>query len=107
MKIKTNNSGITLIREPGDARIGKESTVTHHMRRLLNARDGRQTDDHKAGTWRRFNPSKVGLTSCREGLHNAREGPAEIVYWHERYAVENAAEEFNKTGHVFYMRAVE
>ena len=49
MKIKTDKYGCTLIREPGDKRISHESTVMHHMRRLLNERDG--------GGWTRFYPA--------------------------------------------------
>lgn len=107
MKIEANKSGCTLIREPGDKRISHESTVVHHMRRLLNARDGRRTDDRKAGTWRRFYPYKVGLTSCRLGLWNGREGAEAIVYWHERYTVQNAATEFNENNKVFFMAAAQ
>ncbi len=106
MRIETNLSGILLIREPGDARISHESTVTHHIRRLLNERDGRRTDDRKRGTWRRFYPDRVGLTGCRQGVWNGidDEDRGGVAYWHERYAIENAAEEFNKAGRVFYQR---
>jgi hypothetical protein len=105
VKITTDSNGVTLHREPGDKRISHESTVTHHIRRLLNERDGRQTDDRKAGTWRRFYPDKVGLTSCRQGVWNGRRGAGTIVYWHERHQIEDAAEQFNKTGKVFYLVA--
>lgn len=94
MKIKTTESRAVLIREPGDKRISHESTVSHHMRRLLNERDG--------GGWTRFYPDRVGLTSCRQGLQNRK---LKIAYWHERYAIEDAAQTFNKSGRVFYMRA--
>ena len=104
MKIEIDNSGVTLIREPGDKSIGKESTVTHHLRRLLNERNNRRTNDHKAGTWHRFYPDKVGLTGCRQGIWNGRKGVGQVAYWHERYAVENAAQEFNR-GRVWFMRA--
>jgi hypothetical protein len=100
MHITTGRGGITLHRDAGDKRISHESTVTHYMRQLLNARDGRQTDDRRAGTWHRFYPNKVGLTGCRQGVHNGK-----VAYWHERYAIEDAAEEFNKSGKVFYMKA--
>ena len=99
MKIETSGNGITLIREPGDKRIAHESTVTHHMRRLLNERDG--TTNYSSDGWRRFYPDKYGLTSCKQGVHNAKTHEA---YWHERYAIENAAQEFNKTGKVWYMK---
>ena len=105
MKITSGPGGVALHREPGDKRISHESTVTYHIRRLLNERDGHHTDDRKAGTWRRFYPDKVGLTSCRQGVWNGRKGAGGIMYWHERYAIENAAEQFNKTGRVFYMSA--
>lgn len=94
MRITTNQSGITLHREDGDKRISHESTVTHHMRRLLNERDG--------GGWTRFYPDRVGLTGCRQGVQNRKTG---VAYWHERYAVENAAQEFNRDKSVWYMRA--
>lgn len=48
----------------------------------------------------RFNPSRHALTSCTVGLIDRK---ADIILWHERYAIENAATEFNK-GRVFFMR---
>ena len=48
----------------------------------------------------RLNPSKYGLTSCTVGLIDRK---ANIILWHERYAIENAATEFNH-GKVFLMR---
>ena len=107
MHIETSNSGITLHRDAGDKRISHESTVTHHLRRLLNERDGERTGERRVGTWRRFRPDKVGLTSSRQGVYNGRKGAGAIAYWHERYAIEDAAEEFNKTGHVFYLKATQ
>lgn len=98
--IETNKGGVTLIREAGDKRIGKESTVVYHMRNLLNQRDGLAADTRKS--WKRFNPSNRGLTACRLGVWNPAQ---EIAYWHERYAIENAAEEFNKAGRVWFMAA--
>ena len=94
MRIETEGSGCTLFRETGDKRIGHESTVTHHMRRLLNERDGKG--------WTRFYPNRVGLTACLQGVQNKKTG---VAYWHERYAVEDAAKEFNHTGKVFYRTA--
>ncbi len=102
MKLEITNSGITLLREPGDKRIGKESTVTYHMRNLLNEHDGRTTDSY--GAWRRFYPDRVGLTSCRQGVWNPK---TKVAYWHERYQIEDAAEQFNKHGRVFYMAAAQ
>lgn len=94
MRIEAGNGGCTLYRESGDKRISHESTVTHHMRRLLNERDG--------GGWTRFYPDRVGLTSRRQGVQNKKTG---VMYWHERYAIENAAQEFNKFGSIYYMAA--
>ena len=94
MKIEAGKTRLTLTREPGDKRIAHESTVTHHMRRLLNERDG--------GGWTRFYPNRVGLTSCRQGLQNRKLG---LAYWHERYAIEDAAQEFNKQGRVWFTAA--
>lgn len=56
-------------------------------------------------SWRRLrfvrlNPSRHGLTACKVGLIDRK---ANIVLWHERYQIENAATEFNR-GHVFFMR---
>ena len=95
MKITAKLGGITLYREPGDTRISRESTVTHHMRRLLNERDG--------GGWTRFYPNKEGLTACRQGVQNKRTG---VYYWHERYAIEDAAKEFNSEGSVYFMGGI-
>jgi hypothetical protein len=94
MRIESGKYGITLYRETGDKRISHESTVTHHMRRLLNERDGKG--------WTRFYPCHAGLTACRQGVQNKKNG---VTYWHERYAVEDAAKAFNTTGQVFYLAA--
>ena len=48
----------------------------------------------------RLNPSRHGLTSCKVGLIDRK---ANIVLWHERYAIENAATGFNR-GKVFFQR---
>jgi hypothetical protein len=48
----------------------------------------------------RMNPSKHGLTACTLGLIDHKAG---IALWHERYAIENAATEFNR-GKVFFQR---
>jgi hypothetical protein len=92
MKIKRYPNGIELIREKGDKAISHESTVTHHIRRLLNARD-------KRGGWTRFYPNRIGLTDCRQGVRRD-----EVRYWHERYQIEPAHQEFN-AGRVFYAQA--
>jgi hypothetical protein len=91
MKVTLSKSGCTLIREPGDKRIGKESTVVFHMRNLLNKR---------GLGFRRIYPDRYGLNSCKLGLANKGN---KTFLWHERYAIENAAEEFNKHGEVFFM----
>lgn len=95
MKIKLTKSGCSLIREPGDKRIPKESTVVFHMRNLLNA---------QGHHFVRINPSRYGLTSCKIGLADWK---AKIILWHERYAIELAHEEFNKAGEVWLMRVDE
>ena len=84
MRIVTNETGIVLFREHGDKALSHESSVTHHMRRLLNARDG--------GGWVRFWPDREGMTDCRQGVCNRRK---RVYYWHERYAVEAAHKAFN------------
>lgn len=91
MKAELTSSGCTLIREAGDARISHETTVVYKMKKLLNAQGHRFV---------RMNPSKHGLTSCTLGLIDHKAG---IVLWHERYAIENAATEFN-SDRVFFMR---
>ena len=92
MRIKRYRNGIELIREKGDKAISHESTVTHHIRQLLNARD-------KVGRWTRFYPCRVSLTDCRQGVRRGN-----VCYWHERYAVEAAHRAFN-SGRVFYLKA--
>ena len=92
MKVELTQAGCTLIREPGDKRISHESTVGYHMKRLLNAQGHRFV---------RIYPDQHGLTSCRLGLADRKAG---LWLWHERYAIENAATEFNR-GKVFLMRA--
>jgi hypothetical protein len=92
MKVTLSNSTCTLSREPGDKRISHESTVGYHMKRELNA---------QGYHFVRLNPSKHGLTSCKVGLIDRK---ANIILWHERYAIENAATEFNR-GAVGFMRS--
>lgn len=84
MKVTIGKGGATLHREQGGKRIGKESTVVFHMRNLLNA---------QGYNFVRIRPDKYGLTSCPSGLADWKRG---IILWHERYAIEDAAEEFNK-----------
>lgn len=91
MKIETTGTGIRLIRDPGDKALSHESTVTHHIRRLLNERDG--------GGWTRFYPDRHGLTSCKQGVR--RRGDA---YWHSAYQIESAHKAFN-AGVVVYRKA--
>lgn len=93
MRIERTPSGLALIREPGDPPARRESAVTTMILRRLN-----QADGPIGGGWTRFNPSRVGLTDCRQGVRNRRTG---VVYWHERYQAENAAEAY-RAGGVFY-----
>lgn len=96
MRIETSSNGITLIREDGDKRIPKESTVAFHIRNLLNG------SPYSGKEWVRIYPDRYGLTACKIGVANHKEG---IIYWHERYAIELAHEEFNKHGRVFLLKA--
>ena len=89
MRIEKSNNGVTLIREPGDKAISKESTVTHHLRRLLGRPE-----------WKRCYPNKIGLTGCEQGVQSKT-----AIYWHERYAIEQAHKAFN-AGSVFYLKSV-
>jgi hypothetical protein len=93
MRIKETEMGITLIREPDDCAISKESTVTHHIRRLLNYQE-------HVGKWTRFYPDREGLTSCRQGVQNKKR---KIWYWHEKHQIESASQEFNLRGRVFFL----
>lgn len=92
MKIIVGTNGIDLVRECCDRAISHETTVTHHLRKLLNQRDG--------GGWVRCRPEKMGLTDCRQGVMNRKSG---TVYWHERYQIEDAHKAFNG-GQVFYLK---
>ncbi len=80
-----------LKREDGDRRISHESTTAYHLKLLLNA---------QGHHFVRMNPSRYGLTSCKVGLIDHAAG---IVLWHERYAVEDAAQAFN-AGEVTFQR---
>lgn len=101
MKVSLTSSGCTLTREPGDKRISKDSTVVFHMRNLLNAQaNGEDTKSYNRGPWRRIYPDRYGLNSCKLGLANKGN---KILLWHERYAIELAHEEFNKSGYVFFL----
>jgi hypothetical protein len=91
MRIRVSNGGCSLIREQGDKAISKESTVGYYMKTLLNK---------AGGNFVRMNPSKHGLTSCQVGMIDRK---AKVIYWHERYQIENAAKAFNH-GKVFFLR---
>lgn len=91
MRATLTQAGCTLTREPGDKRISHESTVGYHMKRTLNA---------QGYHFVRLNPSRHGLTACKVGLIDRK---ANIILWHERYAIENAATEYN-LGRVYFMR---
>jgi len=91
MKAELTKSGCTLKREAGDPKLFHESTVAYKIKQLLNAKGYRFV---------RMNPSKHGLTACRVGLIDHK---AKIILWHERYAIENAATEFNH-GEVWLQR---
>jgi hypothetical protein len=95
MKVTLGIGSCSLVREPGDKRISKESTVAFHMRNLLNKQG--------AGHFVRINPSRYGLNSCKVGLADHKAG---IYLWHERYAVELAHQAFNE-GKVFFQRVNE
>ena len=94
MRIEREVSGIALVREPGDRAISKESTVTHHIRRLLNSQE-------RVGKWTRFYPDREGLTSCRQGVQNKKQ---KVWYWHERHQIESASQRFNLRGSVFFLK---
>lgn len=111
MKAELTSSGCTLTREAGDPRISHESTTAYKMKKLLNQqfRSVPCAEPHCGGyggnhlvpyRFVRMNPSKHGLTDCRVGLIDHK---AKIILWHERYAIENAATEFNN-GRVWFMR---
>jgi len=95
MKVNLGTGSCSLIRETGDKRIAKESTVVFHMRNLLNA---------QGHHFVRINSSHYGLNSCKCGLADHKAG---IVLWHERYAVEAAHEAFNKEMRVTFQRVNE
>jgi hypothetical protein len=95
MIVQLRKYSCTLKREPGDQRISHESTVGFGMKKLLNAQGYHFT---------RMNPSRHGLTACRVGLWDRK---AKIILWHERYAIENAATEFNRGSVTFERVAIE
>jgi len=92
MKINETANGIELIRENGDKSLSHESNVTYHIRRLLNEKNNNQ--------WVRCWPHKIGLTACEQGVRNKK---TEVIYWHDRYALEAAHKAFN-SGSVFYSK---
>ena len=94
MNFLFTDDGLRIGRDRDDKPVRKESTVVHRIITALNAGETR-------GRWTRFHPYRHGLTSCRIGLRNAKRG---IVYWHERYQVEDAAKEFN-AGQLFLQKS--
>lgn len=128
MYVKLTDSSCTLTREPGDKRIKDETTVAFKMKILLNqqgyrsaTREGfceRNAVLHRQGrscqNWKpvyqsvpyhfvRFRPSRGGLTGCDIGLIDRK---ANIILWHDNYAVRNAAFEFNNCGGVSFAREI-
>jgi hypothetical protein len=95
MRVTMTQAGCTLTREDGDPKLYHESTVGYHMKKLLNQLP-------IGYEFVRMNPSRHSLTSCKLGLIDHRAG---IILWHERYAIENAATEFNGGG-VFFQRVM-
>jgi len=87
------SGGLRIGKDAGDAELKHESTLVIRALRELNAAN--------PGRWRRFDPRKRGLTDCRVGLEDTWTGD---LYWHERYQIENAAEQFN-AGQVFLLKA--
>ena len=96
MRITRKETGIELIREPGDKAFSQESNVTYHIRRLLNIEDAGGT------VWARCWPHKMGLTDCHQGVRQRKQKG--IIYWHERYAIEAAHKAFN-AGSVWFSKA--
>lgn len=84
--------GATLHKDASDANLRKESSVAFHLKKLLNA-DG----------WHFMNYRGIRneMTGCRLALIDRKAG---VILWHERYAVENAAQAFNR-GKVFMLRS--
>lgn len=91
MSYELTSSYCTFKRDDGDSHISHESTVGYRLKLALN-RDGY--------SFVRMNPSRHGLTACTLGLIDHKKG---IILWHERYAIENAATEYNR-GKVTFMR---
>lgn len=64
-------------------------------------------EDFAANGWQLIDPSTIGLTGCRIGISpDTGNDPdnVETVYWHERYAVEDAIEQL-AAGELFLMLA--
>lgn len=95
MKIEISENGVKLIREKGDKALSHESTVTHHIRRLLNEMGKRK--------WVRFYPCTQGLTGSTQGVKTADKKGEEIMYWDANYMIELAHKRYND-GSVFYFK---
>lgn len=64
-------------------------------------------EDFAGNGWQLIDPSTMGLTACRLGISPDTANDqfnVETVYWHERYAVEDAIEEL-AAGELFLMLA--
>lgn len=86
------SNGVSIGRDAKDKRIPKESTLVHRALAALNHGDFRRP-------WVRCWPDRHGLTSCRTGFRNRLTG---LIYWHGNYQIEDAAQEFNNKGGVFF-----
>jgi hypothetical protein len=94
MNFVFTNSGLSVGRDNGDKPCRKESTVIFRILAELNRGDYRRL-------WVRCWPDRHGLTSCRIGIRNRKTNK---IYWHGNYAVEDAAEAWNK-GQLFLNKA--
>ena len=90
-----SKTAISIGRDVTDKRVPKESTLVYRVLKALNS--GLAVKE-----WVRYYPDRHGLTACKLGIKNVKTNE---VYWHERYAVEMAHEEYNKKSVVSFCKA--
>jgi hypothetical protein len=96
MRVELNECTCTLTREPDDKLLARESQVIGIMRRLLNA---------QGFHFVRYDPTRESLTGCELGLKlGLIDRKLGVTLWHERYMIEKAEKEYNRSGSVTFSR---
>lgn len=94
MNFVFSKTEISIGRDATEKRVPTEANLVSRILKELN--NGLTIKE-----WVRFYPDRHGLTSCKIGIKNVK---TKEVYWHERYAIEDAHTAYNR-GSVYFSKA--